>query len=322
MPRICYTKWEPKPEVAQLIKVVDGILQEYAEAGYDLTLRQCYYQMIARDLFPESWIDRTYNFKNGLAPDTKNTVKNYKRLGDIVSKAREAGLLDWDHIVDRGREFQTRPHWSNPSHFLTSVAPQFGIDRWEDQPHRVEVWVEKDALSGIIERACSPLDVPYFACKGYTSASAIWEAGHRRILRRYATSGQSTVIIHLGDHDPSGIDMSRDIEARLRLFSSPLKGESRPTVRVNRIALNMDQVEEFNPPPNPAKETDPRAKKYVEEYGQISWELDALDPVTLVELIQNAIREYMDEEAYDDKVTTEASWRNELVSMAKKWKGN
>jgi hypothetical protein len=319
MPKICYTKWEPRPADVSLIKAINRILAEYTRAGYDLILRQLYYQMIAKDLFPDTWIDEAYNARKGLAPDTKNTVKNYKRLGTIVSKAREAGLIDWDHIVDRGREWQCRPRWNDPSHFLTSVAPQFGIDRWKDQPIRVEVWVEKDSLSGIIERACEPLDVPYFACKGYTSASAIWEAAHRRILKRYAKAGQDTVIIHLGDHDPSGIDMSRDIEDRLRRFSSPTNGDFRPTIRVNRIALNMDQIKEFDPPPNPAKETDPRAKKYVEEYGEDSWELDALEPATIVSLIQESIRTYMDEEMYEAAEQREVQWREQLVAMADGW---
>lgn len=316
MPRIAYVEYAPKADTAALIEVIDGVLRDYETAGYDLTLRQLYYQMIAKDLFPDSWIDKAYNRKNGLADDTKNTVRNYKKLGDIVSKAREAGLLDWNHIVDRGRNLERKPSWKDPNDFLASVAPQFNIDLWEDQPKRVEEWVEKDALSGILERACDPFSVPYFACKGYVSSSSIWEAAHGRMLKSYGKSGQHTVIIHLGDHDPSGIDMTRDVGSRLRMFSTPLKGMDRPAITVERIALNMNQVEQYDPPPNPAKESDPRSAKYVDRFGDDSWELDALDPPVIVELIQDAIRRHLDADLFADKQQQESEWRDQLIELA------
>lgn len=307
MPRIAYTEWTPKVEAEALIAIIDRVLREYSAAGYDLTLRQLYYQMIAKDYLPDSWTN---------AAGTKNNVQSYKRIGDLVSKAREAGLLDWGHIVDRGRTLEKRPEWDNPNHFLSSVAPQFKIDLWEDQPKRIEVWVEKDALSGVLERACRPFAVPYFACKGYVSASAIWDAGHNRILHDYHDNGQATVIIHLGDHDPSGIDMTRDIEERLRRFS----GDDEPDIEVIRIALNMDQVEQYDPPPNPAKETDSRFRGYQDLHGDESWELDALDPPIIVEMIQDAIRDHMDEDLFDAKKEQETAWRQALMELAKKAK--
>jgi hypothetical protein len=317
MPRIAYCEYKPKGDTALLIDVIDGVLRDYSDAGYDLTLRQLYYQMIAKDLFPDSWIDPVYNRKNGLAPDTKNTVKSYKRLGDIVSKAREAGLLDWGHIVDRGRELEKPPAWDDPNDFLSSVAPQFRMDLWLNQPTRVEVWVEKDALSGVIGRACRPLNVPFFACKGYVSSSSIWEAAHGRMLQQYGAAGQAIVVIHLGDHDPSGIDMTRDIEERLRRFATPYnKKFKRPEITVQRIALNMNQVEEYTPPPNPAKESDPRAAKYVNEYGDDSWELDALDPPVIVDLVRDAIVEHLDEDLFDARKEQETEWRAQLVELA------
>lgn len=316
MPRIKYVDYKPKGDTKDLIAVIDRVLREYAKAGYDLTLRQLYYQMIAKDLFPDSWIDEAYNRRNGLADDTKNTVKSYKRLGDIVSKAREGGMLDWDHIVDRGRSLEKRPEWRDPNRFMESVAPQFAIDTWADQPTRVEVWVEKDALSGVLARACEPLDVPYFACKGYASASSIWQAAHQRMLRGYGNAGQEIVIIHLGDHDPSGMDMTRDVTDRLRLFASPLKGMERPKISVERIALNMDQVEEYQPPPNPAKESDPRSAKYVHQHGDESWELDALDPPVIVGLIQEAVERHLDWELFDARKALETKWRDELIELA------
>ena len=195
-------------------------------------------------------------------------MTSYNRIKKIVSNARLAGLIDWDSIVDRTRNVRSWSHSKNISSALNRAAWGFSINRWENQPIAVEVWVEKEALIGVIETPCGDLDVPYFACKGYVSQSALWRAGQR--VKNRAIKGQETVVLHLGDHDPSGIDMTRDNEEKLRLFSG-----SR-LIRVNRIALNYDQIEEYNPPPNPTKLTDPRAEPYIKDFGHTCWELDAL----------------------------------------------
>jgi len=120
---------------------------------------------------------------------------------------------------------------------------------------------------------------------------------------------QKTVIFHLGDHDPSGIDMSRDITERLSLFVG------RP-VEVRRIALNMPQVEEYGPPPNPAKTTDSRFESYLEKYGDESWELDALEPKVIVELIQKNLRGVMDKARFDEAIEIQEQGRKELNAIS------
>src|SRR6185503_5271599 len=205
MPRIAYRYIKFRPEKLAIIEQANAIIREWHALGYDLTLRQLYYQFIAHDYFPDSWIDPVYNRRNGLSPDTKNTMKNYKKLGGILNEARYGGLLDWTHITDRTRNLRNLPHWDSPSDILGAVADQFRLDKWLLQPYYVEVWVEKDALIGIVEQACQPLDVPHFSCRGYTSSSELWGAGQR--LRKAAdTNDRKPVVIHLGDHDPSGKD--------------------------------------------------------------------------------------------------------------------
>ena len=148
---------------------------------------------------------------------------------------------------------------------------------------------EKDALSEVVQKAAEPWDVTWFACRGYVSQSAMWRAA-----QRFEADGRDGVIIHLGDHDPSGIDMTRDIEDRMCVtFGANLE--------VRRIALNMDQVREFNPPPNPTKLTDSRSAAYVAKYGQESWELDALDPALLMGLIENEIADLTDLGAIEEE---------------------
>lgn len=312
MPLIQYRTYRPREEARGIIDAANAILAEYSEAGYNLTLRQLYYQFISRDLFPDSYVSEE---------GTKNNVKSYNKLGDIISNAREGGLIDWNFITDRGRQVESNPHWHNPRRFMDAVAPQFAIDVWRDQEFRMEVWVEKDALSEVIARACEPLDIPYMACKGYMSASAMWEAAHNRMLRHWNEYDQRTVVLHLGDHDPSGIDMTRDIEARLDMFSSQYDGNAdNPChIEVQRIALTMDQVQQYQPPPNPAKETDSRFAQYQELYGDESWELDALEPQTIVELIESSVYERFDRGTYEDSRQREADWRDRLEKIATHW---
>ena len=176
------------------------------------------------------------------------------------------------------------------------------LDKWEGQPNYVEVWVEKDALVDIVGQACRPIDTPYFSCRGYTSQSEMWSAAQRFI--RQNRIRENCFIIHLGDHDPSGIDMTRDIQERLEMFGA--------NVEVKRVALTMDQVETYNPPPNPAKITDSRASKYIHLFGDESWELDALEPQMLNNLITNEVTALRDDAIYKAVCDMEERGKEEL----------
>jgi hypothetical protein len=207
------------------------------------------------------------------------------------------------------------PHWDSPADIIEACAKQFQIDKWATQDNYLEVWVEKDALVGVLEVACRPLDVPYFSCRGYTSQSEMWAAAMRLVHKIKA--GKEVHIIHLGDHDPSGIDMSRDIGDRLNLFVRHHTGGR--LVEVRRIALNMDQIQQYGPPPNPAKVTDSRAAGYIERFGDESWELDALPPDVLAKLIRDKVAELRNEDAWDLELAAEMEHRRKLYQLAKNW---
>ena len=251
-----------------VIEQANQIIADYQAQGFSLTLRQLYYQFVARDMIA-------------------NTQQSYDRLGSIINDGRLAGLIDWDAIEDRTRNVQSNLHLTSPRHGIEVIRAQYGIDMWQNQPERVEVWIEKEALAGVIAGVCDELDVAHFACRGYVSQSEQWRAGHR--FRR----DQFTTILHLGDHDPSGIDMTRDNNDRLGMFAG------HGNVEVERIALNMDQIEQYDPPPNPAKMSDSRAGGYVTQYGYESWELDALEPAVIVDLIREKVAEHRDPALWD-----------------------
>jgi hypothetical protein len=280
-----------------LITKANEIIAEYQAQGFTLTLRQLYYQMVARDVIP-------------------NTVQSYKRLGAILNDARYAGMVDWSALEDRTRNLYSQSHWNSPGDIIRSAAYSFRKDKWEGQDYRPEIWVEKEALAGVVARAAEMNDCGYLSCRGYMSASEMYEA-YQRIKRRRDIDGQETVIIYLGDHDPSGLDMSEgDIPKRFQIFMSKHGHDS---VEVNRVALNWEQVRIYNPPPNPAKETDSRFGGYQQQYGDESWELDALDPNTLLEIIQGAVDEIKDDSAYDAIAEDEERDRELLTRAANQW---
>jgi len=292
MPHIAYQETNFRSSSLDIIKVANGIIEEYQAEGYDLTLRQLYYQFVARDIIP-------------------NKQSEYSKLGTIINNGRLAGLIDWDSIIDRTRKHQANGHWDSPADILNDSADQYAIDTRADQNDYLEVWVEKDALVGVIERACEPLDIGYLSCRGYVSQSAMWRAAMR--FKRQERNGKDcTVLLHLGDHDPSGIDMTRDIQDRLYMFGS--------RVAVRRIALDMEQVEEYQPPPNPAKITDSRYASYRDEYGDDSWELDALDPRIINELITSQAAGYTDKKKRKILIKKQESERQEIREIADNWK--
>lgn len=291
MPKIAYISKNFSESHLEIIVQANEIIEEYAAQGFSLTLRQLYYQFVARDMI-------------------RNMQTEYKRLGSIINDGRLAGLIDWDSIEDRTRNLEKNSSWTGPQDIIESVAASYHIDLWKGQDYRPEVWIEKEALMGVIEPICQALDVPYFACRGYTSQSEQWRASLRH--RKYLEAGQRPVVFHLGDHDPSGIDMTRDNQHRLfDVF--------RANVEVRRLALNMDQVEAHSPPPNPAKITDSRFESYSRQYGDESWELDALEPRMIADLIETNVEALIDEDKFQARMAEKEYTKQMFSELADRW---
>ena len=316
MPKIVYEPWTPRGEAADVVAHAEALCVQYRRQGYALTLRGLYYQLVARGLFPDSrrfvrvGLNQWVRDPNG----TKNAQPNYKWLIDLMTKARLGGLIDWYHLTDNNRGLSERGHWGSPESIIDSAAAGYAIDLWADQPGHVEVWVEKDALSNVVSRAAGAWDVPWMACKGYVSISEMWNAGQR--LAEYIRDGKHVTILHLGDHDPSGIDMSRDIADRLYMFIGARRFDQ---LSVKRIALNMDQIQQFDPPSDPAKLGDSRTSSYVEQFGEECWELDALDPPVLDRLIRDEITMLVDHELYEARQARQDEERGQLTRLSERW---
>lgn len=250
-----------------LIEFLDGLIDSYLAQGFTLSVRQLYYQLVARG-------------------KVENTEKSYKRVASIINDARLAGLLDWDAIEDRGRDVVMRNRYTSGKDVLGIAERSYHMDMWKGQNQRVFVIVEKAALAGVLGGSCHKWDVPLLAARGYPSVSILREMTLSHFAPSFAVR-QQPIILHMGDHDPSGIDMTRDLQERIDMFAE--RG-----VRLKRIALTMAQIEETSPPPNPAKTTDARFKQYEAEHGDESWELDALEPSYLVRLVEKHIKQAVD----------------------------
>lgn len=268
----CYRRMDFKDDKLLLIRQASDICEQYERRGIPMSLRQLYYQGVAKNLW-------------------SNDKNMYNLLKTAVSHGRIAGLISWTAIEDRGRGLKGLNHYDSPEHAVKSVMEGYSIDKWANQPYRPEVWVEKEALVDVIGIIANRLEVDFFACKGYNSQSEAWAAGMR--FANYVRKGQKPIVFHLGDHDPSGIDMTRDNRKRIELFAGV-------PVQVVRLALNMNQVDTYKPPPNYAKPSDSRYGDYISKYGEESWELDALEPSVIQALISDAVLRVRDQKLWDE----------------------
>lgn len=291
MPKEAFIERDFKDGSLAVIQHAAKIIAEYQAQGFTLTLRQLYYQFVSRDLIA-------------------NKQTEYKRLGSIINDARLAGHIDWLAIEDRTRNVRTVNAWADPAEVIETVADQYKEDLWQGQLYRPEIWIEKDALIGVIEPVCEKYRVPFYACRGYSSQSETYRAGKR--FEAQIAEGLLPVVLHLGDHDPSGVDMTRDNADRLETFAYQ-------PVEVRRLALNMDQIRRYNPPPNPAKESDSRSTGYIEKFGDSSWELDALDPRVIDRLISAELDTMINKKKWKAAKEGEAQRRDFLQQCSDNW---
>lgn len=296
-----------------LLRVILAVLEQYKKIGIKLTLRQLYYQIVAKDLIP-------------------NTQESYNRIGSILARARLAGVVDWDVIEDRVRRPTKASEWESVQDLVDSAIAAYRLPRWSDQPNYVELWCEKDALRSVIEPITDALHVTLMVNRGYSSISAMYDSSKR--VRRAMAEGKHPTILYLGDFDPSGEDMVRDIRGRMKLLRADgsttagddpdeqwpefMDGEQQEIgLRILKIALTPAQIAKYKPPRNPAKTTDSRYRRFASEHGDDSYEVDALPPQVLMALVRGSIEGLMDMARYGAWIKKEEGDKKRLVKVAK-----
>lgn len=306
--------WEADQNI--LLMQIINIVRAYQKKGLKLTNRQLYYQLVSEAIIP-------------------NSEATYKRICTFLTDARYGGKIDWDAIEDRGRTPEIHPEWDSVKDLIKSAVSSYRLPRWSDQEHYVELYSEKQAMESVLKPVADSFHIYFGANKGYSSASTMYELAQR--IKSKIEDGKKCVVLYLGDHDASGLDMVRDIRERITEFL--LKSEEEVYVsppesdkegneelegfyldedtieeyfQIVPLALNMTQIRTYNPPPNPAKLTDPRADWYIKKYGNKSWELDALKPEVLIDIAEQGILKYLDAEKYNKWVELEHQQKQKL----------
>jgi len=283
------------------LEVINRIVEDYQRQGYKLTLRQLYYQLVSKSVIP-------------------NNVTEYAKISKLLKEGRMGGVVDWDAIEDRLRVPYTPASFKSEKDILDAAIEQFQLPRQEGQDNYMEVWVEKDALSGVLKKVTKGFHIPLLVNRGYSSASAMHDAYNR--FYDAVEDGQKVIVLYLGDFDPSGKDMIRDITERIKEFyvgdwrvEQNNLPEFSDVFSLNPIALTIDQIKQYSPPPNPAKIKDPRAKEFMQKYGASSWEVDALRPDVLHKLLYNAITDSLDMDRYEEILEKEKAGVKKLKSL-------
>jgi hypothetical protein len=332
------------------LNMINSIIKEYQQEGYKLTLRQLYYQLVSRDIIP-------------------NKQSEYSKLSKLLKEGRMSGVVDWEAIEDRLRVPFIPYSNTSPTQAIEDAIDQYRLNRQRNQQVYLEVWVEKDALSGVLRRITSKYHINLLVNRGYGSVTAIHDAYTR--FSNQIRKGNKVKILYLGDHDPSGIDMIRDIKERIMEMLMQLDGISllenkygevfhrneefqnwneekyddddffydeevrvleesgeyvwrydkayiKDSFNVEAIALTTEQIKTYNPPPNPAKVTDPRAKDYIKKFGRVSWEVDALNPKTLNQILTNSIENNIDLDLFYSIIDKEKKDKQQLRELSEK----
>lgn len=248
------------------LDLLDHALIEIARAHPPVTVRQVFYLATTRGLVP------------------KDEAKGYRVVQRRLVALRAAGLIPYGWITDNARMVRRLNRWQDPEHFAGQVASFYRRDYWAHSDVRVEVWLEKDALAGVLYPVVvTEWGLELFVTRGFASVSYLEAAAEDT-----REDGRPTFVYVLTDLDPSGVDIARKIAEELPQRAPQVE------VTVSRLAVTLEQVEAMNLPTRPTKQTDTRAKKFEARYGTGSVELDAIPPEQLRGMVSEAIAQHSD----------------------------
>ncbi len=267
-------------------------IAEVAGLYRQMTVRQLYYQLVNRGL--------------------PKTEAAYDRVQEATVQMRLAGTLPYGKIADGSRTRTGVRSYSSLGEALADTESYYRRDYWRDMPARVEVWCEKDALTGVIQPICAEYGVTYVATRGFPSVTLVYESAMwMRYYNDIRASGQTTKLYYFGDHDASGRSISDGLPERLWAHGAP--------VEVVRKALEPEQVKAHRLPTRPNKKSDTRRRAFAALYGDESVELDALPPGELERLVRECITENIDRTTWNMLAVAEESERETLGNLALKY---
>ncbi len=258
-------------------------LIEIVEIGQPMTVRQVYYQAVTSGL-----IDKT-------EAEYKTTICR------LLAEMRRAGSIPWNWLADATRWMRRPRTFSGPMVALQETAKFYRRSLWRELDQRVEIWLEKDALAGVLVDETDRYDVPLMVTRGYPSLSFLYSAGEQ-----IAEEGKPTTIYYFGDHDPSGVDIPLKVERELRGFAPGV------AITLEVVAVTRQQVIDWRLPTRPTKKSDSRSRSFDGD----SVEVDAIPPDTLRWLCRSCLENHIPQELLDHHDLVEQSEREWLVFLA------
>ena len=261
-------------------------LYEIVRVDHPMTVRQTFYRAVS----------------SGIIPKTESSYKNV--VCRLLAEMRLDGTLPWGWIADNTR-WQRKPRtFSSLEHALQETARLYRRAVWDSQDVYVECWCEKDALAGVVYQETQLWDVPLMITRGYQSLSYLYEAAEAIGAR-----GQPAFLYYFGDHDPSGVDIERNLGVRLRELAPDVE------ISLERVAVTPAQIKRLKLPTRPTKKTDSRSHGFEGE----SVEVDAIPPRLLRRLVGSAIERHVDQDALGLLQAAEESERATLEYIAEEY---
>lgn len=286
----------------RIVDLANDILAQYPNIRP--TLRQVYYRLVA-------------------SHEIESSKSSYNSISAKLTRAREEGLIPPDALEDHGRRIDGEViYWDSPQEYgealkdwTFKMGERYKVDLWASQDIYVEIWTEKDALAALLSQAASPYRVPVAVCHGYNSFTFLYGAVKRFCEK---AEGRDAVILYFGDFDPSGEDMVRDLRDRLAYYFS-LWGDSAPVPLIKKVALLREDIDAYSLPPDFTKKTDTRAKRFIENHGDISVELDALPPDVLMQRVRDSVISLIsDSQAWDELRKREKKEKAKVLAKPEK----
>jgi hypothetical protein len=277
---------------AAILEVAKQILAKWELAGTKKTLRGLHYELADINAYA-------------------NTDSNWNTLSEIITAARWAGVVDWAALDLLRLQIRYPNEFENMQQAIEELAEVYRLPRWANQPEYVEVWIEKDTLTGLLEPITKKYHVRYVTNSGFASKKAIYDASER--FKEVAAMGKDCTMIYLGDHDPAGISMYDSIKNDLTAMYCPAE--------VVMPALTKEQIRKYGLLPQPLKPGEKKKKKYIETTGCTeSWELDALPPNVLEQVLIGEIEKHLDKTKYNEIIEREQQDKEKLRKFVKGWR--
>lgn len=264
--KICGTSTikRTRRRTAEQLAVLKAVCVALVYRLQPVTVRQMFYQLVSLGMI-------------------QKTELEYRTVARLLLQLRRGRYLDYHMIADNTRWMRKPDSYDGLEQAIEDWLQSYRLNIWREQPAYVEIWCEKDALAGVLYEVTSRWDVPLMVTRGYASESFLHESAQYLLAQ-----GKPAYLYYFGDYDPSGVDISRSTEERLRAFV----GGALP-LHFERVAVTPQQIRAWNLPTRPTKQSDARAKRFRDE----SVEVDAIPPDRLRQLVEECVLRHVDPEA-------------------------